>query len=108
MSCINKENGFGGRRAESVRLVLDGRLHQISQASSESSNKTSASSFVSEKNLGEKGALLSRLACCFIIYNKCDSDKVCMKCNSKSRCFRLCYQALCRNKELLGNNSSRN
>ena len=47
--CINKENGFGGRRVKSVKLVLGERLHQITPASGEISNKIPSSDFVSEK-----------------------------------------------------------
>ena len=49
MSCINKKKGFGGRRAKSVRVVPDTRLHQIFPTSGENSDKTPASGFVSEK-----------------------------------------------------------
>ena len=59
VSCL--ENGYGGRRAKSVMLAPGECLRLISPASGEKSNNKPASGFVSEKNLGEPGAMLSRL-----------------------------------------------
>ena len=58
MPYIHKENSFDGRRAESMRLVPDKRLQQISPACGENSNEIPASGFVSEKYLDEPVAKL--------------------------------------------------
>ena len=45
-----------------MRLVPGERLQKVPLASGEFSNKTPASGFVRERNLGESTAMLSRLA----------------------------------------------